>query len=218
MEDIGIFSYSSEASNPTIASPNSPFELPFKQTRDSLMDVESYKAFLDNAMSAFRHSKTYRNYKSFLIELGMDKCQVHGNITTEMVGAENIEMHHNMLTLFDIAIILTEHTLNTIGSITTFDLIKMLKDEHKAHRIQLVMLTKTPHELYHDNSEFFIHPSMCIGKWWEFLYMYRDGITREIANKIIRYLDRAIIEGKTNDNGLLNLRNDIYNWSAMNGY
>lgn len=215
--DSGIFSYNVN-SNPTITSPNSLYELPFKQTRESLLDVESYKAFLDNAMSAFRRSKTYRNYKSFLIELGMDKCQVHGNITVDMVGAENIEMHHNMLTLFDIAIILTEHRLNTVGSITTFDLIKMLKDEHKAHRIQLVMLTKTPHELYHDNSNFFIHPSMCFGKWWEFLSLYHDGITREIAEKLIRYIDRAISEGQTNDHGLLKLRADIYNWSIQNEF
>lgn len=218
MNDCGIFSYSNGA-NPTLTSPNCLFELPFKQTRETLLDVESYKSFLDNAMSTFRHSKSYRNYKSFLIEIGMDRCQVHGNITVDMIGAENIEMHHNMLTLFDIAIILTEHTLNTTGSITTFDLVKMLKDEHKAHRVQLVMLTKTPHELYHDNSEFFIHPSMCIGKWWEFLYMYRDGITREIAEKIIRYLNKALSEGKTIDNNLLRLRNDIYNWSVINnGY
>ena len=215
--DSGIFSYDNNA-NPTIASPNSLFELPFKQTRDTLLDVETYKNFLDNAISTFRHSKTYKNYKSFLIEIGMDKCQMHGNITVDMIGASEIEMHHNMLTIFDIAIILTEHQLNTVGYITTFDLVKLLKEEHKAHRVQLVMLTKTPHQLYHDSSEFFIHPSMCIGKWWEFLAMYHDGITREIADKLIRYINRAITEGKTTDHGLLKLRDDIYNWSVQNEY
>lgn len=201
--------------NPTIVSPNTPFELPFYQTRETLLDVEEYKHFLDNAIARFRHSRTYSNYKSFLYSLGLDKCQFHGNITSEMAS---IEMHHNMLTIFDIAVILTEHQLNTIGKITTFDLVELLKQEHTNHRVQLVMLSLTPHQLFHNTKDFFIHPDMCFGRWQEFLELYKDGITRDIANKLIYYLNRAISEGKSNDNGLLKLRDDIIDWSMTNGY
>ena len=117
-----------DGDNPLIVSPKCAYALPFSQTRESLLDIETYKNFLDNAIARFRHSRTYTNYKSFLMELGMDKCQVHGNITSEMAS---VEMHHNMLTIFDIAIILTEHQLNTVGKITTFDLVELLKKDIK---------------------------------------------------------------------------------------
>lgn len=201
-----------DISNPTLTSPNSPFNLPFAQTRESLMDVDSYKKFLDNAISRFRHSHTYKNYKSYLINLGLDRCQMHGNITNEMA---TIEMHHNMITIFDIAIIITEHVLETVGYITTFDLVELLKKEHTNNRVQLVMLSLTPHQLYHNDPEFFIHPSMCFGDWCSFLEEYKYGITQDIAFKILYYLKRAIDLGESNDNGLLKIRENILDWSHL---
>ena len=49
--------------NPTITSPNAEFGLSFYQTRFTLMDVDIYKRFLDNAISRFRRSVTYKKYK-----------------------------------------------------------------------------------------------------------------------------------------------------------
>ena len=109
-------------------------------------------------MSLFRRSRVYTNYKSYLYQLGMNRCQVFGNITSDMA---TIEMHHNMLTIFDIALILSEYVLKTTGRISTFDLVQLLKEEHKANNIALVMLSKTPHQVYHNNpNEFFIHPKI----------------------------------------------------------
>lgn len=210
-----IFTYNEE--NPTLRSPNSPFELSFAQTRDSLMDVESYRSFLENAISRFRHSPTYKNYKSFLMRLGLNRCQIHSNIiSSEECEMATIEMHHNMLTIFDIALIITEHTLNTRGKITTFDLCDLLKTEHTNHRIQLVMLSLTPHQLYHNNPDFFIHPNMCFGNWQEFLARYHDGITQDIAFKILFYLKRSLEYGESKDAELLNIRDNILEWSGLN--
>ena len=38
--------------NPTWQSPNSPFEISFAQTRESLMDIEVFKAFPDSVILA----------------------------------------------------------------------------------------------------------------------------------------------------------------------
>lgn len=202
--------------NPTLRSPISPYELPFYQTRETLLDVETYKNFLDNAISRFRKSVKYRHYKGHLINMGMDRCQFHGNITSEMA---TIEMHHNMLTIFDIAVIITEHTLNTKGKISTFDLVQLMKEEHRNNRVQLVMLSLTPHQLYHNNDEFFIHPDMCFGKWIEFLYNYYSGITQDIAFKVLFYLQKALEKGSSDDASLLDIREKILDWSGLNcGY
>ncbi len=199
--------------NPTLTSPNSYLQLSFYLTRESAIDVETYKRFLDNAISRFRRSKRYKNYKGFLIGLGLDRCQFHGNITNEQA---TIEMHHNMLTIFDIAVIITEHVLNTKGYISTFDLVQLLKQEHTNHRVQLIMLSLTPHQLYHNNPDFFIHPKMCFGNWIEFLNIYNTGLTQDIAYKLLFYLKRAEEMGESDDKDLLNLRQTILDWSHLN--
>lgn len=199
--------------NPTIYSPSACHEISFYQTRSTLNDVELYKRFLDNVISVFRHSVTYKNVKGWLLSIGLDRCQFHSNITSEMAS---IEMHHNMLTVFDLALIITEHIINTRGMVCTNDVIQLLKEEHKKNHVQLVMLSLTPHQLYHNTENFFIHPDMCFGDWYTFLDTYNKGITKEIAFKIIFYLKRAIEEGCSNDGDLLNIRKNILNWSELN--
>ena len=210
-----IETYNTQFDNPTLRSPNSVYELPFYQTRDTLLDIETYRNFLKNAMSRFRKSATYKHYKGFLLNLGLDRCQFHGNITADMAS---IEMHHNCLNLMDLALIITEHTLNTTGKISSFDLVQMLKEEHKAHRIQLVMLSLTPHQLFHSDPEFFIHPSMCFGDWYSFLEKYKYGITQDIAFKILFYLKKSLETSTSCDNNLLALRDNIKDWGEMNGW
>ena len=199
--------------NPILVSPNTYTVLPFYQTRETLFDTESYNAFLVNAIKRFRNSKTYKHYKGFLINLGLDRCQFHGNITNEMA---TIEMHHNIINIHDIAYIITEHILNTVGKITTFDLVELLKQEHKNNNIPLVMLSLTPHQLYHNTDQFFIHPSMCFGNWTELLKKYNKGIGIDIANKLIYYLENVINSDGSDDYGLLDLEDNIRSWAYNN--
>lgn len=208
----GIETYQ-ENQNPIITSPNSTFSISFYQTRESLMDIDTYRVFLKNCEMRFRRSVTYSNYKGFLIGLGLDRCQVHGFIHTDMDGVD-IEMHHAILTLFDISLMITEHLLNTVGYVSTFDIVQLLKEEHKANNIALVMLSKTPHQVYHnDPSQFFIHPNMCFGKWSVLIEKYKKGLTQDVAFKLLRYLKKAIEVDKTQDSGLLDLRKKIKEWS-----
>lgn len=202
-----------ENMNPILSSPNSEFSIGFYQTRDSLMDIDTYRVFLKNCETRFRRSATYSNYKGFLINLGMDRCQFHGFINTDMNGVD-IEMHHAILTLFDICLLITEHLLNTVGYVSTFDVVQLLKEEHKANNIALVMLSLTPHQLYHDNtSQFFIHPKMCFGNWPALIEKYKLGLTQDVAFKLLHYLKKAIEVDGSDDNGLLDLREKIKEWS-----
>lgn len=202
-----------ENQNPIITSPNSTFAISFYQTRESLMDIDVYRSFLKNCEQRFRGSSTYKNYKSFLIGLGMDRCQVHGFINANMEGVD-IEMHHAILTLFDITLMITEHLLNTVGYVTTYDVVQTLKEEHKQNNVALVMLSKTPHQVYHNsNGDFFIHPKMCFGKWPVLIEKYKYGLTQDVAFKLLYYLKRAIETEDTTDSGLLELRDHIKEWS-----
>lgn len=210
LPDITVFNSNS---NPVIYSPNSPFILPLNQSADTLQDVEIYKNFLKNSEANFRHSRTYKKIKSELINLGMDRCQLHGNITNEMA---TIEMHHTILTLFDVALIITEHTIKTTGQINTFQLIKKLKEEHKACNVPIVMLSKTPHQLYHNTNELYIPPNMVFGNWVNLLQKYPYGITLEIAYKIINYLTLAVEQEDVEKNDILAIREHVLSWSEYN--
>lgn len=201
--------------NPVVKSPFVAYEISFLQTKYSLMDIDNYSSFIKNAISRFRRSRTYKNYKSFLMNLGLDHCQLHAGISADMA---TIEMHHNMLTIFDIAVIITEYYINTYGCINSFQLIRELKKVHKEHKVCLVMLSLTAHQLYHHANGLFIHPDMCFGDWHTFLSEYKAGITIEIANKLIRYLESAAQFGGTKTNNLLKLRDEIQDWSVMNEY
>ena len=208
----GVRSYN-DMGNPTLTSDYGAYDIAFAETRDSLMNSEDYSNFIKNSLQRFRHSVRYNNYKGFLIGLGLDRCQVHGNITNEMA---TIEMHHMTLTIFDIALIICEHILNTYGYITTFDLVYLLKQEHTNHRVNIVMMSKTVHQLYHNTDGLFIHPDQTIGKWWEFLELYSSGITMGVAQKVINYIDNCISNDKSYDSDLLKLREKIIDWSVYN--
>lgn len=200
--------------NPTLRSPNTMLELPFYQTSETLNDITTYSAFLKSAINRFHTSRFYTNYKGFLYSIGLDRSAVHGNINTDVA---DIEMHHNMLTIFDIAFIICEHVLRTRGYICTFDLVRLLKKEHAEHHVLLVMLDVTSHQAYHaNNKEFFIHPSMCFGDWITFLNRYYYGLTREICNKIINYIDNTVNYGDTKDGDYLKLRDQLKDWSFKN--
>lgn len=201
-----------EYGNPMISSPNSEYTIPFYQTRDSLTDVDVYRQFLKNVEMRVRKSETYKNYKSFLMGLGFDHCQIHGYINSTMA---TIEMHHCILTMFDIAMLITEHLLNTVGYVSTFDVVQLIKEEHKAGNIALVMLSKTPHQVYHADKSFFIHPDMCVGNWPNLIKKYNKGLTQDLAFNLLYYIKKAIDIGCTDDSGLLELREYIKDWSDV---
>lgn len=220
MEDVpNLFSYND--ANPIIISPQSPYQITFAQTRESLLDVDLYKHFLYNAMSRFRSSAFYRHYKAHLMSLGIDMCQYHSNIKTcseENDSMATIEMHHFVLTLYEIAFIITEHILNTYGRITTFDLVELLRLEHEQHRVCTVFLCKTCHQRYHHDPDFYIPLSMGFGKWYEFLERYNRGINPNIYYKIYYLIKKELQQPNINvdlmrTKKLLELNDNIFKWS-----
>lgn len=213
----------SMAGNPTLKSPNTPFEQPFLSDKDTFMDVDEYKAFVENCISRFRHSATYKNYKHYLYDIGLNRCQLMGNITSDMGVA--IEMHHNFLNIFDITVMITEHMINTVGYCTTFDVVQALKEEHKNNNIPIVMLSKTAHQLYHNsNSNVFIPARMCFGFWYELLQKYNRGITLNIAQKVVTFIQGSIdyeqqyLPEEDMTRKLLQVRENVEGWSKYNEY
>lgn len=208
----GIITF--DEKNPTVSSPYSVIDCPFYMTRDTLMDVDIFRSFVKNAESRFRSCPEYKMYKSYLIEyLGLNRCQIFGNIT---VDDASIELHHNVIGLLDMCILITSHVVNTIGYITTFDLITMLIQEHFENRVGLVFLSSTAHQLYHHDEDGFLPPNMTFGRWWELLSRYRYGITFDLANKIVNYIKKYQDNMPTSVNPKLN--DVVISYAGFNEY
>ena len=200
--------------NPYVGSPTSQFDIYFYQTRSSLLDPDKYKSFLKNAERRFRASKEYKLYKSVLMNMGFDHCQIMGNI--EVGEKVEIELHHNIISLFDIFIMISEHVLNTVGKISTFDLIQLVINEHFNHNIPCTFLSTTAHELFTNDPEAYIPPEQTWGRWWVLLEKYKFGITYDIANKLIKYINKyqAALPSSIN----IMHQEQILNFAYMNQY
>ena len=196
--------------NPTLCSPSSAYELPMMQTRESMIDVDLYSRFVHNAETLFRSLKGYKNYKAYLMGLGLDHCQVLHNINSDMA---TLEMNHCILTLFDITVLITEHFLNTYGYVSVPHVVAELRYAHTNNLVPLVMMSKTVHELYHNADNFFTHPKQVFGKWTELLRRYYNGITPDICTKVLYYIRTAYEEGDSVDDNLLQVAEEIKNWS-----
>ena len=200
--------------NPSLRSPLAVADLQFYQTRESIMDVDNFRNFLRNAETRFRASREYKAYKAYLIEhIGINRCQVFGNITTDDA---DIELHHNVLGLFDICLLICSHVINTVGAISTFDLIQLLIFEHWNNRVGVTFLSKTAHQIYTNDPDGYIPPNMTFGAWWELLSNYRYGITYDIANKVIKYLQKY--QNETNISINLQLQEQVLGFAYFNEY
>jgi len=218
-EDINIYLaqefIDSSAPIATMAFPTADHPIIFYQTRETLADLDKYKAFIDNCIRRFRKSRAYKGYKAYLMSLGMDRCQINGNIQD---GMADIEMHHNFLTIYDITILISQHILNTVGRCTTFDIVALLIQEHRENNIPIVMLTETAHQLYHNNPDMYIPLSMTFGQWWNLLAKYSYGITLDIAYKVINYIKNCQNNNELTDLQFYKLRDNIRSWGEYNEY
>lgn len=200
--------------NPTLRSPNSEYEISLLQTQTSLNDIDGYSRFIHNAISQFRHTRVYKNYKAYLMNLGLDHCSYLHNVNSDMA---ELEMNHCILTLFDVALMICEHYIHTYGYVSTFHIVAALRQEHTENRIPLIMMSKTVHQLYHNDELFYVHPRQIFGKWTELIAKYRNGITPEICTKLLYYIRMALKDGaESTDNDMLMLASEIQNWSAKN--
>lgn len=189
MNELHNVEYKKLKTNPTIDSEDSLFQLPFYKDEEYLSSLENYVSFIKACEGMVRRSKEYARYIKFLKEtVGLTFCQVLSNIEDEFA---TIEMHHGpILTLYDYASIITEYRLAKGKKINTFIIADILLDEHFKNNVQVVMLSKTAHELAHDR-QLFLNTNHGIGNLNRFLDKYSAGVLEEYKIRINNYIDRS---------------------------
>ena len=54
--------------NPTLHSPSSEFDIPFAQTKESFIDVEVYRKFLENLNIYTTRTKDFKSHKTIALQ------------------------------------------------------------------------------------------------------------------------------------------------------
>jgi hypothetical protein len=188
--------------NITLKGDTGYFTLNYYKNRTHFQDIKVFVKFIKGAEKIIRTSEEYKAYKAYLMnEIGLDHCMVMQGITEEKA---TIEMHHGpVLTLFDYCAIVLDSAIANGETMSTFKLAKVVLEEHFKNNVQVVMLSKTAHQLVH-TGKLFIHPSQAWGNINAFLDTYVDGLSAEQIETINEYI--ALSEQNlSTDNGLFSV-------------
>ena len=201
--------------NPVIYSPDQPTQIQLAQTRETLVDTDIYSKFIYSCENRFRMSRFYRNYKHKMFTILGNRDAMKANINGEMT---DIELHHHFPTLKQAAIMITEHTLNHKGCVTTNEVVAQIKEAHRNNLFAIIFLTETEHQVYHADPTYFISLNQCAGNPYKFLDMYIDGITLDIAfNMLYQLKMEEQHNGKSFTPNMVRAREQIKSFSGLGG-
>lgn len=191
----------------TIQAKDNYYQLNFYCDVMQLSVKNNFSKFIKNVELLVRRSEEYKRYIWYLSNVvGLNQCMILNNVNTDTHEDVTIEMHHGpILTLYDIISIMIEHYINNEKKFNSLSLARKVIEEHYLHEVQVVMLSKTVHELVHDN-KIFIHPRQAWGNINAFFAKFKDGIIPEMKERINNYLEISS-KYRANDFGILEVGN-----------
>lgn len=161
-------------------------------------DENVIKRFAKSVEKLIRTSREYNEY----IELLRTNCAElnHDNILHNITNGDvDLEFHHYPFTLYDIVIIVMNKHVVDGEKFTSFSLAKEIMKLHYEHKIGIVPLTKTMHELAHDG-KLFLSTKQIFGDYKKFMRDYAAGITVE-QNADIAEIEQLSLANTPSDIG-----------------
>lgn len=150
-------------------------------------DEKELVRFIKKCESIIRGNDLYKNLITYIkTELSVKTCSILSNIDT---SSNNIEIHHNVLTLFDVVKIIIEyHIKNNIYFNSLSISLEVLKI-HYRNILSLIPLSTTIHEYVHTHNISF--PSKaCLGDLLTFYNEYNQYMTEEQKVNCLQYFEK----------------------------
>ena len=199
--------------NQIISSPDQPTSIFLAQTRETLIDTEIYSRFIYSCENNFRRSRFYKAYKCNVMNCIGNRDAMMASINSDMA---DIELHHHFPELKHAAIMICEHTLNTKGCVTTFEIVKELEEAHRNNMMAVILLSATQHQAYHADPSAFISLAQCYGDPFKFIDKYLDGMTLDIAFKMLLQLKQEEVYNKKSFSAnMVKARDQIKDFSGL---
>ena len=169
---------------------NSAAMIPFYNEKTFLTNSIKYIKFIKNVEAQVRTSKEYSAYIRYLkedLDPPLNHCMVYSNIKDDNAP---IEMHHHILTLFDIVEIITTRFFKNDTPFSSSRIFHEVMEEHRLNRILVVMLCKAVHEAVHNRiNPRFLDYRMGHGDIVGFLEEYWDCLSLTHIKKIQMYIE-----------------------------
>lgn len=209
-----IFDEGTKLNGPSVDSDTSDFYLPFDKEEDFFAIYENEINFYRAVEKLVRTDDFYKKYIKYLIDvIGMNCDQVLSNIevSDDKKSKVVLEMHHGpILTLFDITMIICNwYRFNNIP-ITTFDVADRILEEHQKNRVRVILVSKTVHDQIHEGN-IILNYQQGWGDTNAFLEYYKDGLTRDIKDRINKYIQWSKTHDSFDDN-VLEIARNLRRW------
>ena len=180
--------YINKVENTYINGSSSVMELPelsyFDGEQYDIYDQKDYGKFIQDIERAVRISYEYRSLINYLRNTeGMNCCSILQNVSNIDSTKVKIEIHHGVLSLFDIVSTVVKKRLHNRESIDIFDCCKEVLWLHYMGYVGLIPLSDTVHELLH-SGYIFIPTNLYRGNWRKFVEDYYDYISPDTLDAI----------------------------------
>lgn len=200
---------------PKVDSDSSLFYLLFDKNEEFFSVYENEITFYKEVEKLVRKHPFYSKYISYLINVvGIKTCQVLSNIEMDENAKKQkvtIEMHHGpILTLFDTVMIICNWLRANGHELTTFKVANIVIEEHRLNNIRTVLVSKSVHQQIHEGN-IQLNYQQGFGDTQAFLEKYKDGVDKEMRQKINKYISWSL-ENDSMDNDVLKLAESMKQW------
>lgn len=165
-------------------------EIPEYTTEDyDLFNEKDFKKYIDDIERMVRSSKEYRDYIQYLRNyMDMNASAFLANVNNIETTKIKIEVHHTPFTLFDITLTIFNKRSRLQEQLDIEMVAKEVAYLHYFLYVGLIPLSKTEHKLVH-NQSLFIPLNLVLGKFDQFIEMYRQDIPEDAMARYNTYKD-----------------------------
>ena len=174
-----------------------------------LNDEKDFEKYIKDIEKFVRNSIEYKKFVNYLrMYMDMNKCAFLANTTIDNDSKVKIEIHHYPFTLYDICrIVYNKRTFNG-ESVEPTMVAKEVMKLHYELLVGLIPLSKTVHELAH-NEWIFIPVDHVLGNWNHFFAVYKDFMESDQADVLERIIEFSENYNKERNEEILK-QNNIY--------
>ena len=147
---------------------------------------KDFKKYIQDVEKEVRSSIEYKRAIQFLKEnMGMNESAFMDGVSSKEDNKVKIELHHSPFTLFDISLIVFNKRLYCNESLEIWATSKEVTKLHYDLVVGLVALSKTEHQLVH-NQYLFVPSTKVLGDYGKFIVYYKKFMTPEQLELIDR--------------------------------
>lgn len=185
-------------------------DLPIYDREDyDIYSDKDFDKYIKDIEKCVRNSFEYKQYIKYLKEnIDMNKCSYYQNVNNIDSSKIKIEIHHEPITLYDIALIVYNKRASYNESTSVEMVAKEIMYLHYKMMVGLIPLSETVHELVH-NQYIFIPTNLVYGDYKSFVNLYREYFSEHQLD-VLEKIEQTSVLSESDEYKQLLSKNPIY--------